>query len=72
MSKVQELCVGKLQNKGAYHKQTKIPIIPYTYLIFRLGQIKILGQADTYPLKKKWPFHTKYMAKKDFWVFRQK
>ena len=64
MSKVPELYVGKSQNRGAYHKKIKIFKIPYTYLIFQLGKIKILGQADTCPFsQKKMPFHTKYMAK---------
>ena len=49
MSEVPELYVGKSQNKGAYHKQTKNLKISYTYLIFQLSQIKILGQADTCP-----------------------
>ena len=40
----------------------KILKTPYTYLICQLGQIKILGQTDTCPLKKM-PFHTEYMAK---------
>ena len=46
VSIVPELNVGKSQNRCAYHKK-KVLIIPYTYLIFQLGQIKILGQADT-------------------------
>ena len=41
--------------------------IPYAYLIFQVGQIKILGQANTCLFKKKtkktWPFHTTDMAK---------
>ena len=45
MSKVPELYVGKSQYRCAYHKK-KILKIPYTYLIFQLRQIKILGQAD--------------------------
>ena len=49
VSKVPELYVGKSQNKGAYHKKNLILKISYTYLIFQLGQIQILGQADTYP-----------------------
>ena len=63
VSKVPELYVGKSQNKGAYHNNKKFLKIPYTYLIFQLGHIQILGQVDTCPFKKKWHFHTKYMAK---------
>ena len=49
-------------------------MISYTYLIFQLGQIQILGQADTYPFSTKkiaFPYQ-KYGKNKDFWVFRQK
>ena len=47
VSIVPELNVGKLQNRYAYHNNNKILKIPYTYLVFQLGQIKIKGQADT-------------------------
>ena len=72
MSKVPELYVGKSQNKGAYHKKIKFLKIPYTYLILQLDQIKILGQANTCPLKKMaFPYQI-YGKNKDFRVFRQK
>ena len=48
--------------------------IPYTYLIFQLGQIKILGQANTCLFQQKkmaFPYQI-YGKNKDFWVFRQK
>ena len=48
MSKVPELNVSKSQNRCAYYNIKKFLRIPYTYLIFQSGQIKILGQADTY------------------------
>ena len=49
--------------------------ISYTFQINQLGQIKILGQADTCPssTKKKIAFpYQKYGKNKDFWVFWQK
>ena len=71
MSLVPELNVGKSQNRCAYHNNKKILKIPYTYLIFQLGQIKILGQADTCLKKRALPYQI-YGKKNDFWVFRQK
>ena len=51
------------QNRCALHTK-KFLKIPFTYLIFQFGQIKIQGQADTCLFStKKWPFHTKYLVK---------
>ena len=69
MSKVLELYFGKSQHRCAYHTK-KILKIPYTYLTFRLGQIKILCQADicSFSTKKMaFPYQI-YSKNKDFWV----
>ena len=71
MSKVPELYVGKSQNRCAYHNNKN----SLRFLIFQLGQIKIVGQADTCPFstKKKIAFpYQIYGRNKDFLVFRQK
>ena len=60
------MCLSQQQQK--FHK------IPYTYLIVQLGQLKILGQADTClfsTTKMAYPYQI-YGKNKDFWVFRKK
>ena len=51
----------------------KILKIPYNYLIFQLGQIKILGQADTclFSTKNMAFTYQIYGKNRDFLVFRQ-